>query len=241
MSMDSQRWAQRQYGWGIAFVIALAVLMLWWLFFQPPAWLTQGTGTTAPSDSIYGQPNGPGWTDGPSGPSGPGAPASAAVAAARATLDAAKYNPVGSMTDVRAAAQTVVAATAMPESAATPQPGPGPTDGVAQEPTTSANWWQTLLSNLPGLTALTTFIGLVVTSLMKWRTDLHETGHRRRQLELQQHELALERHQYELDRMRSAFDLERQKLDVELARKKLELRALEDRAAALDRRISAAE
>jgi hypothetical protein len=145
------------------------------------------------------------------------------------------------MADVRAAAQTVVAATAMPESVATPQPDTSPTVGVTQEPTTSANWWQTLLSNLPGLTALTTFIGLVVTSLMKWRTDLHDTGQRRRQLELQQHELALERHQYELERMRSAFDLERQKLDVELARKKLELRALEDRAAALDRRISTTE
>ena len=226
MPADSERWARRQYGWGIAFAVALAVLLLWWLLVQPPAWLTPAAAPASDSGAASGTTGLPRPED---------AVNAAAVANAEATLAAAAQNPVDSMEDVMDAAQTVVAATP----ASTPAP---PTDGgVAVQPEPRNDWLDRTVAELPALTALVTFVGLVFTSLMKWRTDLHETGRRRRRLELEQHELALDRQQMELEHLRTAFDLERQKLDYELARKKLELRALEEQAARVNRQIGAAD
>ncbi|MEZ4557377.1 MAG: hypothetical protein R2854_13160 [Caldilineaceae bacterium] len=230
MPADSERWARRQYGWGIAFAVALAILLLWWLLVQPPAWLTPAAAPTPESGASSGATGVPRPEDAVNA-----AAVAAAVANAEATLAAAAQNPVDSMEDVMDAAQTVVAAPPV----STPAP---PIDGgVTVQPEPQEDWIDRLVGELPAFTALVTFVGLVFTSLMKWRTDLHETGRQRRRLELEQHELALDRQQMELDHLRTAFELERQKLDYELARKKLELRALEEQAARVNRQIGAAD
>ncbi|MEZ4584046.1 MAG: hypothetical protein R3A10_20820 [Caldilineaceae bacterium] len=100
MPADSERWARRQYGWGIAFAVALAINPVRPCVAGSRYLVDTGRRFHARKRRIVRHHRAPARRC---------AVNAAAVAAAEATLAAAAQNPVDSMNDVMDAAQTAAA------------------------------------------------------------------------------------------------------------------------------------
>lgn len=226
MDKQTNRWADRQILWGWAFLIAI-IILLFYLFFAFV--LPLGTGPAAPTVD-----GGSGIADITATP-----PATSDVnpslVAAEATLAAAPENPSVSAAAVRHAAETVVAVTAEAKQAAliTPQPvDPQPTvtltssTGSAQS--SGLGWVEWILGAIPALTAIVTFVGLVFSSIMKWRTDLREFTNSRPDVDYERERLQfeLQKQRFELDCIKTEMEMEQQRLALELERERMALAEL---------------
>ncbi|MCB0132555.1 MAG: hypothetical protein KDD78_16955 [Caldilineaceae bacterium] len=260
MTPRQHTWARWQLIWGIAFAASLILLGFWVVWSTSPRPMQQPDDEPVFSDQT-GAPSGPGGPGSAlelTAEAGGELVQAAAVAVAMATLDAAAAKPVNDMAVVAAAAKTVVAATkiaAIPNHSATPTPQPiapsplpgtppvdgpgpptGPGGGEALTPIVGGNGWSSILgqftTNLPALTALMTFVGLVVSSVLKWRSDLQDIDRDEVEIQRLRQELELEKLRHELEQGQSTLRLERQKMELEFERKRLELRRLEAEIAA---------
>lgn len=221
-------WANRQILWGWLFLIAI-ILLLIYLFFafmwprsaisdveaERAATATAATATAATEDAAQPEVK------------------ATMLAEAEATLASASLRPVDSVAEVMAAAQTVVAATvevgqgsgAEDQPAATAEP---PSD--AEDDVPGLGWVDWVLGAIPGLTAMVTFVGLVVSSLMKWRSDLSSVSQTNIDLEREKIQFELQKQRHELDRVRTVMELEQQRLELELERERLALAQLRSRS-----------
>lgn len=233
--MDDRKelWANRQILWGWLFLIAMLLLLLY-LFFSlwwPRRDGVSGTVTTETATVIASTTTEPESRETP-------------VAEAQETLAAASLRPVESAAEVMAAAQTVVAATAEVEDGApantTPIPvsdaGTGtPSEDNAEPATSGLGWVDWVLGAIPGLTAIVTFVGLVVSSIMKWRTDLNSVSQAQAEFEREKLQFELQKQRQELDRVRETMDLEQRRLELDLERERLALAQLRGTSAAEER------
>lgn len=233
--MDDRKelWANRQILWGWLFLIAMLLLLLY-LFFSlwwPRRDGVSGTVTTETATVIASVPASPESRETP-------------LAEAQETLAAASLRPVESAAEVMAAAQTVVAATMEVEDGApastTPIPvsdaGTGtPSEDSAQAATSGLGWVDWVLGAIPGLTAIVTFVGLVVSSIMKWRTDLNSVSQAQAEFEREKLQFELQKQRHELDRVRETMELEQRRLELDLERERLALAQLRRSADADER------
>lgn len=227
MADKKRTWANRQILWGWAFLIAMTLFLLYLLF---AIWLPRmgGDGATAGDE-----PPTLGVTVIPVANGLPPVKATALVQA-QATLAVAAEEPIQAASDVRAAAQTVLAVTAesfeTPAVEATPASPTGePTGGAASadsEDLPGLGWVDWVLGALPGFTAILTFVGLLFTSIMKWRDDLQDFGRDEVDYERQRLQFEMQKQRFEMDRMHQQALLEQQRMELQLERKRLEIERL---------------
>lgn len=215
MADKKRTWANRQIIWGWAFLISATILFLYLLF---AIWLPRvGEGGASSS----------GQTDSATSPIQIGlSPIEAtAVSEAQATLDAAAEQPIQSASAVREAAKTVVAATAesfnRPAIEATLE-APGAESPEVSE-SSGSGWVDWVLNAIPALTAILTFIGLVFSSIMKWRDDLQDmarddVGYERDRLQFE-----MQKQRFEMEQAHQERLLEQKRTELQLERERLEL------------------
>lgn len=228
MNNRQNRWANQQIIWGFAFLIAMLILLIYLLITQAWPRMTSPVAPTVepiateiiastPEETIESTIEATAVDDG------------TPLAQAQATLSAAALKPIVSAADVRHAAETVIAVTAQanraPEVRATepvfssPTPEPTPRDETATLP--EEIWIDRILGIVSALTAVVTLIGLVVTSVLKWRADVRAGDRSSVDFEREKVQFELQKQRFELDRIKAEMELEQQRLELE--RKRLDL------------------
>lgn len=226
MADKKRTWANRQIIWGWAFLISMTVLLLYLLF---AIWLPRlGDGEAPAAD---GQATTPVIVI----PAHIGMPPVkvTAITQAQATLDAAAEQPIQAASAVREAAQTVLAVTAesfetpavevTPEAPAVELTAAAPADVAGSS---GLGWVEWVLNVIPAFTAMLTFVGLVFTSIMKWRDDLQDmerddVGYERERLQFE-----IQKQRFEMEQDHQERLLEQRQMELQLERERLELERL---------------
>jgi len=225
MADKKRTWANRQIIWGWVFLISMTAFFIYLLFaiWLPP--ISDG-GSPAP---VVDQST-------PSSLEGLPPIKATALSQAQATLDVAAQQPIQAASSVREAAKTVIAATEesfqTPAVDATKRASEVATAEGAADAANSAGeesalpalgWVDWVLSAIPGLTAILSFVGLVFSSIMKWRSDLQDVGRNSVEYERERLQFEMQKQRFELDRVHQEALLQQQRTELELERERLEL------------------
>ncbi len=234
MADKKNTWANQQIIWGWVFLISVTLFLLYLLltFLLPHA-----SDARAPFFAVERTPPSSMVIEGAMPPV-----KATALAEAQATLSVADQQPVQAASSVREAAQTVLAVTA--ESFQTPAvdatkvasisgesgEASDESDGGEESTPSGLRWVDWVLSAIPGLTAILSFIGLVFSSIMKWRSDLQDVGHDSVGYERERLQFEMQKQRFELDRAHQEALLAQQRQELALERERLELALMRQKA-----------
>ncbi len=235
MADKKKTWANRQIIWGWVFLISMTLFLFYLLL---TVWLPRMSDAESPASAIDQTPSSSVVIEGAVPPA-----KATALAEAQATLSVAAQQPVQAAASVREAAQTVMAVTA--ESFQTPaveatqvasvsggtEDASDESNKVDAESTSPAlGWVDWVLSAIPGLTAILSFVGLVFSSIMKWRSDLQDVGHSSVEYERERLQFEMQKQRFELDRAHQEALLAQQRQELALERERLELALMRQKA-----------